>query len=52
MAYHVEIHVQAAPELSLHDSHALGGLVKSTIKTAQPRVLGVLVHMEPFEPSA
>ncbi|MHB1311442.1 MAG: cation diffusion facilitator family transporter [Gemmatimonadaceae bacterium] len=52
MAYHVEIHVQAAPQLSLFDAHALGGLVKSTIKTAQPRVLGVLVHMEPYEPTA
>jgi cation diffusion facilitator family transporter len=49
MAYHVEIHVQAAGELSLRDAHALGGLVKSTIKGAQPRVLGVLVHMEPFD---
>ncbi len=49
MAYHVEIHVQAAPQLSLHDAHALGGLVKSTVKAAQPRVTGVLVHMEPYE---
>ena len=48
--YHVEIHVQADPALSLRDAHALGGLVKSTIKTAQPRVRGVLVHMEPYEP--
>jgi divalent metal cation (Fe/Co/Zn/Cd) transporter len=45
----VEIHVQADPAMSLADSHALGGLVKSTIRAAQPRVRGVLVHMEPYE---
>ncbi|MDP1891145.1 MAG: cation diffusion facilitator family transporter [Gemmatimonadaceae bacterium] len=48
IAFHVEIHVQADPTMSLADSHALGGLVKSMIREAQPRVRGVLVHMEPF----
>jgi cation diffusion facilitator family transporter len=49
MAFHVEIHVQADPQLSLHDAHILSGIVKGAIRAAQPRVLGVLVHMEPFE---
>jgi cation diffusion facilitator family transporter len=49
ISFHVEIHVQADPAMSLADSHALGGLVKSTIRAAQPRVRGVLVHMEPYE---
>ncbi len=48
ISFHVEIHVQADPAMSLADSHALGGRVKSTIREAQPRVRGVLVHMEPF----
>ncbi|MFA6168049.1 MAG: cation diffusion facilitator family transporter [Gemmatimonadaceae bacterium] len=48
ISFHVEIHVQANPAMSLADSHALGGRVKSTIREAQPRVRGVLVHMEPF----
>lgn len=48
ISFHVEIHVQADPAMSLAESHALGGLVKSTIREAQPRVRGVLVHMEPF----
>lgn len=48
ISFHVEIHVQADPAMSLADSHALGGLVKSMIRAAQPRVRGVLVHMEPF----
>ena len=49
IAFHVEIHVQADPRLSLRAAHALGGAVKSAIRTAQPRVRGVLIHMEPYE---
>jgi len=49
LSYHVEIHVQADPAMSLSAAHSLGGLVKSTIRAAQPRVRGVLVHMEPYE---
>lgn len=49
MGFHVEIHVQAAPQMSLFDAHALGGAVKAAMRTAQPRVRGVLVHMEPYE---
>jgi cation diffusion facilitator family transporter len=51
MIYYVDIHVHADPRMSLHDAHALSGAVKSCIKQRVPRVLGVLVHMEPFEPS-
>lgn len=47
--YLLELHVQANPALSLHDAHILSGKVKSRIRTAVPRVEGVLVHMEPFE---
>jgi cation diffusion facilitator family transporter len=52
ISYHVEIHVQTDPTMSLADAHGLGGLVKSTIREQQPRVRGVLVHMEPFAPAA
>jgi cation diffusion facilitator family transporter len=47
--YLVELHVQAEPDLSLHDAHILSGKVKSAIRVAVPRVENVLVHMEPFE---
>lgn len=46
---HVDIHVQADPQLSLHDAHELSGKVKAAIRAAQPAVKGVLIHMEPFE---
>jgi len=47
--YLLELHVQANPDLSLHDAHVLSGKVKGRIRTAVPRVENVLVHMEPFE---
>jgi cation diffusion facilitator family transporter len=48
----VDIHVQADPEMSLHDAHVLSGKVKTAVLAAEPTVQGVLVHMEPFaEPS-
>jgi divalent metal cation (Fe/Co/Zn/Cd) transporter len=49
MAYFVDIHVQADPNLSLHDSHILGGRVKGAIRSAVPQVQSVLIHMEPYE---
>jgi cation diffusion facilitator family transporter len=48
--YLLELHVQAKPDLSLHEAHILSGKVKGRIRTAVPRVETVLVHMEPFEP--
>lgn len=46
---YVDVHVQADPSLSLHDAHIVSGRVKGAIRGAAPEVLGVLVHMEPFE---
>jgi cation diffusion facilitator family transporter len=48
MIYHVDIHVQADPEMSLDDSHKLSGAVKAAIRQAEARVRGVIVHMEPY----
>jgi cation diffusion facilitator family transporter len=50
-AFYVDIHVQADPALSLHDAHILSGMVKSAIRRQVPAALGVLIHMEPFEPT-
>ncbi len=49
LGYQAVIHVQAAPQMPLHDAHALGGQVKGAIRAAVPQVQFVLVHMEPFE---
>jgi cation diffusion facilitator family transporter len=48
---YVDLHVQADPELSLRDAHVLSGCVKSAIRGRVPNVSGVLIHMEPHEPS-
>lgn len=50
-AYYVDIHVQAEPSMSLHDAHILSGCVKSAIRRRIPAAAGVLIHMEPFEPT-
>ena len=53
MTYQVMIHVHAAPTMSLDAAHALGGLVKYSIRKAVPAVDQILVHMEPFyDPTA
>jgi cation diffusion facilitator family transporter len=50
LQYAVDLHVQADPHMSLHDSHIVSGKVKGAIRAAMPSVDGVLIHMEPFEP--
>lgn len=49
MGLYVDIHVQAAPLLSLHDAHILSGCVKTAIRIRVPSAIGVLIHMEPYE---
>jgi len=49
--YYVDIHVQAEPSMTLHDAHILSGIVKSAIRQRIPAAAGVLIHMEPYEPS-
>lgn len=50
-AYYVDIHVQAEPSMTLHDAHILSGIVKSAIRRRIPAAAGVLIHMEPYEPT-
>lgn len=47
VGYYVDLHVQAAPEMTLHDAHIVSGKVKRAIMDAEPGVRGVLIHMEP-----
>lgn len=49
MGFYVDIHVQADPGMSLYDAHILSGRVKSAMRAAVPAVMGVIIHMEPFE---
>jgi cation diffusion facilitator family transporter len=47
LGVYVELHVEADPAMTLQAAHALGGLVRSTLRREVPEVLDVLVHMEP-----
>ena len=38
MVFYVDIHVQADPQMSLHDAHELSGAVKAAIRQAERRV--------------
>jgi cation diffusion facilitator family transporter len=49
MTYRVTLHVQTEPTLPIREAHIVGGMVKSAIRAAVPRVDSVLVHLEPFE---
>lgn len=49
MTYRVTLHVQTEPSLPIREAHIVGGMVKSAIRAAVPRVSSVLVHLEPFE---
>lgn len=46
--YHIDLHVQADPSLSLEAAHEIGATVKYAIREAIPRAVNVLVHMEPY----
>jgi cation diffusion facilitator family transporter len=47
--FFVDMHLHVDPELSIKAAHSLSGKVKATLKTKVPRILGVLIHIEPSE---
>ena len=48
LGFYIDLHVQADPALSLEAAHEISAQVKYAIRAALPRVVNVLVHMEPF----
>jgi cation diffusion facilitator family transporter len=49
LGYHAVVHVQADPQMSLHDAHELGATVTRAIHNRVPEMQSVIVHMEPYE---
>jgi divalent metal cation (Fe/Co/Zn/Cd) transporter len=47
--YHLDLHVQTEPGMTLHNAHVLSGRVKAAIRAAVPEITAVLIHMEPYE---
>ena len=47
LQYHIDLHVEVDPTLTIGASHAIGGHVRATLKRELPWVADVLVHVEP-----
>lgn len=49
LRYHIDLHVEVDPTLTIAASHAIGGHVRATLKAELPWVADVLVHVEPSD---
>lgn len=47
LRYHVDLHLEVDPEMTVHDSHEIAGAVRRAIKKNVAWVEDVLVHVEP-----
>jgi cation diffusion facilitator family transporter len=47
MQYHVDLHIEVDPAMSVADAHVVAGHVRGRIRTDLPWVADVLVHVEP-----
>lgn len=47
LRYHVDLHLEVAPQLSVFDSHEIAGQVRRRIREKVPTVEDVLIHVEP-----
>ena len=47
LAYHVDLHIEVDPELTVAASHVIAGRVRSRLREGLPWVADVLVHVEP-----
>ena len=52
LQYHIDLHIEVDPALTVAASHAIGGRVRATVKQELPWVADVLVHVEPSINSA
>lgn len=50
LRWHVDLHIQVDPLMTVRDSHVVAGKVKSALRENLDWVENVLVHVEPFEP--
>lgn len=47
LTYHVDLHIEVDPHLSVEAAHRIGGIVRSQLREQLPWVADVLVHIEP-----
>jgi cation diffusion facilitator family transporter len=48
--YHVDLHLEVDPDISVHLSHDIAQKVRERIREQLPWVADVLVHVEPWQP--
>jgi cation diffusion facilitator family transporter len=48
LKYHVDLHLEVDPEMTVRESHEIAGEVKNAVKRRLNWVADVLVHVEPF----
>lgn len=51
LRYHVDLHLEVDPDLSVRESHEIATMVREKVKQELPWVADVLVHVEPHPPS-
>jgi divalent metal cation (Fe/Co/Zn/Cd) transporter len=49
LQYHLELHVEVDPSISVTESHEIAGRVRAQIRREVPEVVDLLVHIEPPE---
>jgi cation diffusion facilitator family transporter len=49
-AYYLDLHLQVAPTMDIVEAHRISHLVKDRIQAECPEIVGVLIHVEPFQP--
>jgi divalent metal cation (Fe/Co/Zn/Cd) transporter len=52
LAYHVDLHLEVDPDMTVRESHTIAQHVRNQIKLSIPWVADVLVHVEPSHSSA
>lgn len=52
LQYHIDLHIEVDPTLSVAASHTIAGRVRATLKRDLPWVADVLVHVEPADDSS
>lgn len=50
LRYHVDLHLEVDPDLTVRDSHSIAEQVRNKVKRDLPWVADVLVHVEPYPP--
>ena len=51
LKYHVELHVEVDPGMTVEDAHAVATRVRSHICEVLPSIEDVIVHIEPHHPA-